>query len=90
MKHFTDGDDWNGWACPYFEKSEAERILKASEANGFEWEYDVEQDAYIVSNSQEDEDYAPEVFEGSNYEIEGTNLTLYGIGAYSWIWEVEE
>lgn len=32
---FTDGDDWNGWACPYFEKSEAECVLKASEANGF-------------------------------------------------------
>ena len=34
---YSDGDTWNGWACPYFERMVAEKVLRASEANGYRW-----------------------------------------------------
>lgn len=86
---YTDDDTWNGWACPYFEKSEAERVLQASKANHYVWSYDAEQDAFIVRSEDDPEDYEPEVFQAVNRNVEGSGETkVYGIGAYSWIWEL--
>ena len=84
---YSDGSDWNGWACPLFLKSEAERILAASEANGFRWHYDREQDAFTVRSDDDSEDSAPEIFAGTTVNINGNEIRLYGVGAYSWIWE---
>ncbi len=79
---------WNGWACPYFEKSEAERLLQASEANGYVWLYDSEHDAFTVRSEDDPEDYDPEVFRAVRMAVEDkAEATLYGIGAYSWVWE---
>ena len=86
---YTDGDSWNGWACPYFEKPEAEHVLKASEANNYIWSYDSEQDAFIVRSKDDPEEYEPEVFEAVQRNVEGgEEVKVYGIGAYSWIWEL--
>ncbi len=88
---YTNGDTWNGWACPYFEKSEAERVLQASEANHYIWSYDSNQDAFIVRSNDDPEDYEPEIFEAVRRHVEGGGeVIVYGIGAYSWIWEVVE
>ena len=84
---YTDGDDWNGWACPYFERPQAEAVLRASEPNGFLWRYDADGDAYVVRYNQA-EDAAPEVFEGIDIEVDGVLARVYPIGAYSWIWEL--
>lgn len=86
---YTDGDTWNGWACPYFEKSEAERVLEASQANHYSWSYDSEQDAFIVRSEDDPEEYEPEVFGAVKRNVEDNGqVTVYGIGAYSWIWEL--
>lgn len=87
---YTDDDTWNGWACPYFEKSEAERVLKASEANRYFGSYDAQQDAFSVRSQDDPEDYEPEVFQAVNRNVEGSEVTVYGIGTYSWIWEVAQ
>jgi hypothetical protein len=58
--------------------------------NGFSWTYDPEQDVYIVKNSQDPSEYDPEQFEGQTIELNGQDLRLYAIGAYSWIWEIKE
>jgi hypothetical protein len=86
---YTDDDTWNGWACPYFEKSEAERVLQASQANHYVWSYDSERDAFIVRSEDDPEDYEPEVFEAAQRNVEDSGqVRVYGIGAYSWIWEL--
>ena len=87
---YTDGDIWNGWACPYFLQEVAEKVLAESEANGYSWEYEEAQDAYVVRNENDPVDYEPEIFEGIEISVEGNRTTVYPIGAYSWVWEICE
>lgn len=84
---FTDGSDWNGWACPFFVKAVAEKVLKASEKNGYLHSYDKEKDAFIVTNTEDPEDYEPEIFEATKITIDNEEVVVYPIGAYYWIWE---
>lgn len=87
---FTDGSDWNGWACPYFTKEIAEAVLIASRKNGYNYAYDQEQDVFVVKAEHEPDNYESEVFEGEKLKFGDEEITVYGIGAYSWIWEVCE
>jgi hypothetical protein len=84
---YTQGASWNGWACPYFERTIAERVLRASEANNYNWRYDSESDAFIVQSKDDPEDYDPEVFNGVKINIADMEIVVYGIGAFSWVWE---
>jgi hypothetical protein len=84
---FTNGDSWNGWACPYFERAIAQTVLEASVANGYVWSYDAERDSFVVRSADDPEDYEPEEFQGVTVEIDGEALKLYPVGAYAWIWE---
>lgn len=87
---YSNGDDWNGWACPFFEFETAQQILKLSEANGYSWSYEADNDTFAVRNSEDPADYSPEEFAGTKIQVDGHEFTVYGIGAYSWIWEVAE
>jgi hypothetical protein len=87
---YTDGDLWNGWACPYFVRDVAERVLKASEANGYTWTFSSERDSFVVRNAEDPEDYAPEEFQSVLISFSGQETKVYSIGAYSWIWDTCE
>lgn len=84
---FTDGDSWNGWACPYFTRETAEAVLKASEKNGFTWQYDNESRSFLVQHSNDPQDYEPERFSAMSILVNGAEHVVYAIGAYSWVWE---
>lgn len=86
---YSDGSDWNGFECPYFEYDTAREVLRRSEINGFEWSYDASDDTFIVSNNLTPDD-EPERFDGMTIEAEGLHIKVYPIGAYSWIWGVPE
>lgn len=84
---FTAGDFWNGWACPSFTRQTAERILIASEPNGYQWQYNVETNAFEIRHSEDPDDYEPQTFSGMTITLdEGNRVEVYGIGAYSWTW----
>jgi hypothetical protein len=83
---YTNGDDWNGFACPFFEGGIAELVLKASEQNGYSWEYVPEDDTFIVRNTADPIEYEPERFEGQIISVGNNEIKVYAIGAYSWIW----
>lgn len=86
---YTDGSDWNGFACPFFEYGEAETVLAESKLNGYEWGYDTETDAFIVRSTADPQDWEPEVFKATQIRlVDGTEIRAYGIGAYSWTWHV--
>jgi hypothetical protein len=87
---YSDGDTWNGFACPYFEKDVAEHVLRASVRNGYSWTYDADRDAFIVRSIQDPPDYEPEEFLGQSIMVNGQKITVYGIGAYFWIWGMVE
>lgn len=83
---YTEGKRWNGWATPYFEIDEALKIMEEfnSFAPDFPIVYNEETDTFTVEEiggGNGDE------WKGTNYQTEEGIKHLYGIGAYSWVWE---
>lgn len=77
---YTQGEEWNGWACPYFTFEQAEQVVKAHSEKGLKAWYDPDTDAFSfeIEASNEIDTFKAE-------EIEGQRL--YPIGASCWIWE---
>lgn len=88
FRGYTNGDSWNGWACPYFVRSVAEQVLIASELNGYRWTYDAARDVFSVRNEEDSADYETEEFAGLDITVGEQAMRVYAIGAYSWIWEI--
>lgn len=74
---FTNGNHWNGWACPWFTKEVANLIATEVNADApyTTMIYDNANDAFIYTNDTNETD----VFKGTN--------GLYPIGNGSWIWD---
>ena len=80
---FSKGDDWNGWACPWFTYPEALRFVDAWNAPVEDCgrgpaRYDSECDLFEFTIEGETDRFEPEVIDG---------VKLYPIGAYGWCWE---
>lgn len=73
---YTFGDRWNGWACPYFEFAEAERIMHNSDG---QMTYDKDTDTFTFIIDEDNMD------SWQGFDRDGKHL--YGIGAYSWVWD---
>lgn len=75
-------EDWNGWACPYFKKEEAERMSSWLPELGEALSYDEKADEFIIGpeDCPEDSEHFPAV------DIDGKKL--YPIGTHSWVWEI--
>lgn len=79
---YTQGQHWNGWACPYFTKEVAETIMNANNKyadEDFKMSYNADTDTF-VRPYDEDEN---EEFQG--IDIDG--IHLYPIGTMCWIWD---
>lgn len=86
---YTAGQHWNGWACPYFEKAVAEKILTeyvAAAADDVIWWYDPEHDAFYLNSSETDPDLN-DMWSPNHIKVDGVELVVYAIGAQSWIWD---
>lgn len=79
---FTKGEEWNGWACPYFTREQAEGIVnihcKVLNANAG---YDSNEDKFVFEFPDETEEYSTIIVDGEK---------LYPIGTHVWIWEEKE
>ncbi|MDQ1612120.1 MAG: hypothetical protein QOG00_2051 [Pyrinomonadaceae bacterium] len=83
---FTIGEEWKGWACPYFTFEQSLRVVKAFNEN--EWfdggkviaHYNAEKDMFrfFFESTGESDDFTANDIEGQK---------LYPIGASCWIWE---
>ncbi len=77
------GDLWNGFAVPYFEKNQADQIVKdMNESQSGKNHYDSDKDAYIFVI----EDAQPDIFEAQTIKTLEGDKKVYPIGAYSWVW----
>lgn len=91
----VSGNYWNGWECPAFEKEEAERILAWAKqldedsiddsANAYS--YDVETDTFKYCDAAGD---PYEESKGFDITVNGSVRHVYSIGAYAWIWNIDE
>lgn len=75
---FTEGENWNGWACPYFTFEESQKIVKAHIETGQKASYNAILDAFHFEVSNEYDFYEA---------IEISGQKLYPIGNSNWIWE---
>ncbi|MDI9590835.1 MAG: hypothetical protein QM302_07360 [Acidobacteriota bacterium] len=81
---YLDPDDtWNGWACPYFEKAETERMNDWLPDLDDGLDYSADKDAFTTRYYDPD---AVETFMGT--DIDG--MHLYPIGYGSWTWSIVE
>ena len=84
---YTSGYLWNGWATPYFEREEAIKVMEGYNECRDETEkmtYDEETDTFAAwVEGYEGYEY----WKGEDIQTEEGIKHLYGIGAYSWIWD---
>lgn len=82
---YTNGDLWNGWATPYFTLEEAQKIqAEFSRGTDSPMLYDVNKDEFRIRYDGDDEPY---IWKGEDIETVDGIKHLYGIGAYSHIWD---
>lgn len=83
---YTKDEDWNGWACPYFNYEQAQKVLRIYNElrriigqKDFAY-YEPSADSFVfpVSGEREPENFMAIADEGQKY---------YSIGAFCWIWE---
>ena len=82
---YTRGDDWNGWATPFFEIDEALAIMEEFNKQNPDDQilYSEANDTFMRKVADDEID----LWRGKNYQTEDGVKHLYGIGAYSWTWE---
>lgn len=82
---YTNGALWNGWATPYFEVNEALQVMADyNKDTGNPMWYDEETDAFRIAETE----YTSEGnWKGKNVKTKDGIKHLYGIGAYSWVWD---
>lgn len=83
---YTDGSKWNGWATPYFTYLTALEVMyDYNEDAGEEiMKYDPIYDQFYILDKESEE---LEVWKCKQYVTEEGIVCLYGIGAYSWVWD---
>lgn len=93
---FHRGESWNGWACPAFERGEAERIAADYRAQGdrlpgpFSATYDSDTDAFLFQEPDDDPADGPISFGSGTIDADGVARTVYFIGTNYWTWELVE
>lgn len=79
---YSDGQRWNGWEMPHFEKEEADRLAALTG----DLRYDPERDAFVQridGGGDSDED----VWTAQTIRVAGADVKVYAIGAGSWCWD---
>lgn len=84
---YTFGEDWNGWATPYFEIDQATEIAKAL---GGKKAYD-KKPYFMFPEHGENEGTFSDLTDGpylqETIKTEDGEKVVYPIGAYNWTWE---
>ena len=82
---YTSGKLWNGWATPYFEFAEAKKVVEGfNETAEYPMQYDKVYDQFYILDKESGE---LEKWEGIDISTTEGIKHLYGIGAYSWVWD---
>ncbi len=84
LRGYSQGDRWNGWACPYFEFENAKKILELVTEGGGYWEYDKATDIFRALPHMADFE---ESWKGLDIDVNGETKHVYAIGAYFWTWQ---
>lgn len=82
---YTSGKRWNGWATPHFELEEAKRVAEGfNKCAEYPMQYDNIYDQFYILDTETKE---LETWKGTDIPTAEGIKKLYGIGAYSWVWD---
>lgn len=84
---FTRGNNWNGWACPYFSYDEGIRVMQGfNECAENPMHYDEATDSFRVND---EEGWECECYKGIDITTPEGIKHLYPIGNSCWVWDQE-
>jgi hypothetical protein len=87
---YTNGDTWNGWQCPMFEKRTADKYMEDyNESMLYKASYNKETDTYSFEMDINDPENIDE-FVGFDIIYAGLPVHVYAIGAFCWVWDMLE
>ena len=91
VEGYSIGQTWNGWAVPYFTKSQVEKVKEALTKSGLTpWvRWKTEEDGTIVVQSTSPYDDEPDDI-WSPQTIDGVDEPVWCIGGFAWVWEAFE
>lgn len=75
---YTRGEDWNGFACPYFTFDQAQQIVEAWRETGYKAFYSDKNDEFSFEMQSGETDRFP--------SISTDGVKVYPIGNGCWIW----
>lgn len=78
---YTQGEEWNGFECPYFPFESAQRLMSVLSADGQTAFYDEKAGRFLYAEEDYEDD--PDLY--GALEVEGLGK-LYPIGALVWTW----
>lgn len=82
---YTSGKRWNGWATPYFALDEAKRVAEGfNECAENPIFYNEESKTFYTFGT---DSISAEMWKEETVQTEEGIKHLYGIGAYSWVWD---
>ena len=79
---YTQGETWNGFACPFLPFESAQRLMEVLNAAGQKAFYDAATDHFVCA----EEDYEDDPDRYGALEVEGVGK-LYPVGTRVWTWE---
>jgi hypothetical protein len=79
FRGFTQGENWNGFACPLFTREQSLYLVDAWREAGYKAAYDEATDAFVFQMADGEQDAFP------GKDVAGKKL--YPIGAFCWIWD---
>ena len=91
---YTAGQNWNGWACPYFTIDVAKQITDGASDDSLRIRYDEERDSFFFFYTDEEEYekehgeiYEPYTCTGMDIMSNGEIVHVYDIGNGAWCWD---
>lgn len=80
---YTQDEEWNGFACPYFSFEQGRQLIEVWRERGWSARYDDSKDEFTFQMNNGKEEGSYDSFPA--IEVEGKKL--YAIGAFNWIWD---
>lgn len=86
---YDPSENWNGWACPYFNEETAHKIANWFNEHPKEGLFIVwSGDTMIMTEEEFPEEST--IVEPTEIEYDGEIINVWQIGGYEWCWEVAE
>jgi hypothetical protein len=78
---WTEGRRWNGWATPHFEFETAKKVVASAGGR-----YDSDKDVFLTKGNDGEDTWPATTIN----VLGGTELKVYPVGAWAWIWDEVE